>query len=108
MVIESDTYTLDLLDELVEGLIPLCLVPVVCCLKLVSHLLRALVLYSCVPLLQGILELQPPLHDRLDLFVSDYFQVSCIGCAGSGIVCSLPVLTVSATKYPSLADVRWR
>ena len=52
VIVESDTYALDLPDELLEQLLLLRVVLVVGRLKIVPHLLRTLVIDGCVSLLQ--------------------------------------------------------
>ena len=81
MVVKSNAYAFDLLDQLVEQLLPLDYVSVICCFKLVPYILKALVTDHCISLLEHILQLQSPLGYHLDLLGPDDRLVFCFGAA---------------------------
>jgi hypothetical protein len=65
VVVKAHAYPLYLLDELVEGLLLLCPLPVVRQLELVLHFLQALVIHRGISLFQGVFKLQMPLGNGL-------------------------------------------
>jgi len=75
VVAKAHTYSLYHLDEFVEGLLLLYLLPAVCSLELVSHFLQALVVHRGISLLQGVFKLETPLGNGLYLLISNDFCI---------------------------------
>jgi hypothetical protein len=77
VVVKLHADAFNFLDQFVKQMLPLGPLPVVCGLELVSELLGAWIVHSCISLLKRVL-LQLPLCNCLHLFGSDEVLVICI------------------------------
>ncbi len=113
VVVNLHEDVFNFLDQFVKQLLLLGPLPVVCGLELVSELLGAWIVHSCISLLKRVFLFQLPLCNCLHLFGSDEVLVICIlhvlvNGWWQHYHLFFSVLTISATRYPSDANVRWR